>query len=246
MGLVLYPVVKDMMAELLANDPDGTMAAMLEIFGAGSVENIAEYYVMEGGQMYVLTGVIFAAMLGINLIRKEIADGSSEFLYSQPVSKGNIFRSKLLVLISNIFIFNVFVSLFSFVMMIIIDSGINFNVANFVVYSLMATTIHLFVGLILFSLTAIFKKKSNIGLGIGLGVGTYFLSLISKLAEQVDFLRHFTPFTFIYGKEEGLNNLTIMADGFKSVEIPTLIGWSILTLVLVAYSHRYFKKNDIV
>lgn len=246
MVLAIYPLVEEMMAELLASDPDGSIAALLEVFGGGSVENIGEYYVVEGGQMYVLVGVIFAAMLGINLIRKEIADGSAEYIYSQPVSKGAIFRSKLLVFVTNIFMFNILVSSVSFTTMIIVDNGVNFDVSNFLVYSLLATTIHLMVGLIAFSLTAIFKKKVSIGLGIGVGVGTYFISLISKLATDVEYLKNFTPFTLIYGKTEGATNLTVMADGFKSVEMPILIGWAALTVVLLAYSHFYFKRNDII
>ena len=236
MVLAFYPMVKDMYATMLASfSPE-----MLEIFNSigGNFENIGEYYVLEGGQIYVLVGAIYAAMLGIGLIKTEIKDGSAEFLYSQPVKRSTIFRSKLLTLITNIALFNLVVTAVSFVTMFAVEGTITFNVVNFLLFTLFSLVIHLQIGFIVFALTAILKKNMPMGLGLGLAIITYFLSIIAQIATDTQFLQYLTPFTYIV---QG-----VMVSGLSAIDLPTLIGWSALTVILMVVAKCNFNKSDII
>ena len=236
MVLAFYPMVKDMYATML----ESFSPEVLEIFNAigGNFENIAEYYVLEGGQIYVLVGAVYAAMLGIGLIKTELKDGSAEFLYSQPVKRKVIFRSKMLALITNILLFNLAITAVSFATIFAVEGAITFNLANFFLFSLFAFIIHLQIGLIIFALTAILKKNMPMGLGLGISIITYFLSIISQISPDVEFLQYATPFTYIVNG--------VMVSGFAAVDVPTLIGWTILSIGLVFIAKCNFNKTDII
>jgi ABC-2 type transport system permease protein len=238
--LVLYPVVEAMFEGL---DPE--LIEMLSLFG-GVPENIAEFFAVEAGQIYVLVGAVYAAILGVNLIRKEVASGSSEFLYSQPIKKSTIFRSKLMVLIINLLIFNILITGISLATIYIVQGEFAFNVLYFLQYSLAALLIHLQTGILLFAITAIFKKSATIGLGIGYAVFSYFIAFIAQIASEVEFLKHITPFSYIFTTNANNEGTSLIRDGFSVINTPTLIGISVVVIAALIYSHRYFRKNDIV
>ena len=176
--LALYPSVQEMYADMLASmSPE--MINFINSMG-GMPENIADYFAMEGGQTYMLVGAIYAGVLGINLIKKEIKDGSAEFLYSQPVSKGSIFRTKMLILIVNIFLVNLIAMGTSIVMMYIIEGAFTFSLLNFLIYAGVALVIHLQIGLISFAIAGIARKNASIGIAIGFAFFSYILAIISK------------------------------------------------------------------
>jgi ABC-2 type transport system permease protein len=234
--LAFYPIVKDMYATMLSSLPP----EMVDIFNAigGNFENIAEYYVLEGGQIYVLVGAIYAAMLGIGLIKNEIKDGSAEFLYSQPVKRSTIFRSKLLALFINILLFNIIITAVSFVTMFIVEGAITFSIVNFLLYTLFSLIIHSQIGLIIFALAAILKKNMPMGLVLGFSIITYFLSIIAQIAAETEFLQYLTPFTYIV---QG-----VMVNGLSVIDLPTLISWTALSVVLIFVAKCNFNKSDII
>jgi ABC-2 type transport system permease protein len=238
--IALFPMVEEMYAAL----PAEMLAAFEEMYG--DLGNIASYYMVEGGQSYILVGAIYAAIMGINLIKKELKDGSAEFIYSQPVSKGTIFRSKLMVSIANLALFNLIVTAVSLVAIAIVDGGINFDMWNFILISGVAFTIHLQVGLLMFSIAAIGKKNASMGLGLGFVIFTYFLSMIAGITTEVAFLKYFSPFTLVLGKTVGIENFTLIENGLNAIDLPTLITWGTISLVAIIYSHYYFKRNDIL
>lgn len=230
--LAIYPSISEMYASV----PEEMMEILIAM--GGGFSNIGEYFVIEGGQIYVLVGAVFAAILGMSLIGKEIKDGSSEFLYTHPVSKGTIYRSKLCVLIVDIIIFNLFIIAVSLITIGIVTGFSTFSLVNFLIYALLATILHLEVGLIVYSLTAVFKTKISMGIGLGLSIAFYFIALIAKIASEIQILEIFTPFTLVLAK--------IMEEGFSSVNANLAIIWGGISIVSILYSHYYFKRNDIL
>jgi ABC-2 type transport system permease protein len=235
----MYPIFEEMYPQMIADLPQAMQDVMNAI--GGGFTNITEFYAAEGGQLYVLVGVIYAAMLGISLFKTELTEGSFEYLYTQPVSRMKIFRSKLLVLVSNLLLFNIIVGSLGLIGIALAEGLAQVNLANFLLYSLFSFLIHLQMGLIVFSLSAIFGKNMSTGAGIGVAVLTYFIgiiSLLSSLASELVILKYFTPFTYV------INGIII--DGLASVNIPTLIGWSALSVVLLFVAHLRFKQQDII
>ncbi|PKK96152.1 MAG: hypothetical protein CVV59_00095 [Tenericutes bacterium HGW-Tenericutes-4] len=239
MVVLLYPTFKDMYPEMIAGLPE----AMQDIMNAigGGFSNITEFYAAEGGQLYVLVGAIYASLLAISLFKNEMVDGSFEFLFTQPVSRMKVFRSKLLVLITNLFVFNVIVGSMGLIGIHLAEGLAGVNIVNFLLYSLFAFVIHLQIGLIVFSLSAMLGKKMSTGLGIAVAVLTYFvgiISLLSTLASSLDVLKYLTPFTYV------INGLIM--EGTSAVNVPTLIMWSVIPVLLMVVAHIRFKRQDII
>lgn len=238
--VVLYPYVRDMYATL----PQELADVYASLGGIPS--NIAEYFTMEGGQLFLLIGSIIAAILGVNLITKEIKNGSAEFLYSQPIGRSAVYRSKLFVLILNIILFNVIISSFSLVTIYFTEGFSAFHLENYYIYFGMATVLQLIIGFIAFFYAAIARRKASIGAAIGGTFFFYFITMISTIADEVSFLKYATPFTLLYGKESGGNLLTLINNGLSAIDIPNLIIFGGLCILLFAISHTVFKKSDII
>ena len=152
-----------------------------------------------------------------------------------------VFRSKLLVLITNLFVFNVIVGSMGLIGIHLAEGLAGVNIVNFLLYSLFAFVIHLQIGLIVFSLSAMLGKKMSTGLGIAVAVLTYFvgiISLLSTLASSLDVLKYLTPFTYV------INGLIM--EGTSAVNVPTLIMWSVIPVLLMVVAHIRFKRQDII
>ncbi|MGD9901102.1 MAG: ABC transporter permease subunit [Spirochaetales bacterium] len=239
--IVIYPYVRDMYATLPQEFVD-----MYSLFG-GLPTNIIEYFIIEGGQMYLLTGCIIAAVMGVNLIQKEIKNGSAEFLYSQPVSRATIFRSKLLVFISNILLFNLIVAGICLGTVYLMDSSVSFSLLNYFMYFGFMAIIQLLIGFLAFAYTAIRRRKASLGVAIGVSIVFYFVNMISLITDKVDFLKYLTPFRMIQGvKDSGDQILSVITNGFAAVDVSVLAIFSALTLVILVTSHFVFKKSDIL
>ena len=240
-GMVLiilaYPMFADIYPQIIAS----MSLEMQEIFTAigGEFTNILEYYAVEGGQLFVLVGAIYAVMLAIKFMRDEITNGTYEFLYSQPVNRMKIFRSKALVLILNLFLFNLFVTLASYLTIYFVEG--NVNIVNFLLYSAFSYILQLQIGFITFSLSAMLKKKMSTGLGIAIAIVGYAIGifyLLSSIAPKLEFLQYLTPFQYI------LNG--VIVDGFSTINMVTLGIWSGISLLIFVISHMQFKRSDLL
>jgi len=235
--ILAYPMFADIYPQLIAS----MAPEMQEIFTAigGEFTNVLEYYAVEGGQVFVLAGAIYAVILAIKFVRDEITNGTYEFLYSQPVNRMKIFRSKALVLTLNLFLFNLVITLASYLTIYFIEG--NVNIVNFLLYSAFSYLLQLQIGFIAFSLSAILKRKMSIGLGISVAVLGYFIGvfyLLSSIVPKLAFLQYLTPFQYI------LNGLIV--DGISAVNMVTLAVWSGISLVIFAISHIQFKRTDLI
>jgi len=105
-GMLFYPAINAdgllMQMEALFENP--MMKGMLAAFGAdvSSLGNLMGFYVTYNSIYNVLLGCIFASVLAGNLLAKEEAEKTAEFLFTRPVSRTTIFFSKTAVLFTYI------------------------------------------------------------------------------------------------------------------------------------------------
>jgi len=105
-GMLFFPAISAdgllVQMETLFENP--MMKGMLAAFGADiySMSTLTGFYVTYNSIYNVLLACIFASSLAGNLLSKEEADKTAEFLFTRPVSRNHIFISKSAVLLTYI------------------------------------------------------------------------------------------------------------------------------------------------
>ncbi len=234
--IAMYPLIGDMYADIInqmGEELSGFMAGLLV-----APNNIAEYYAIEGGQMFVLVGVLYSAMLAINIMREDLQNENAEFLYSKPVSKRQVFRTKFLVLICNILLINIVLTVLAFITMGITDGGYNFNIGNFFLLSAVLAFIMLALGVSFFSVTSLLKRKIKISHGIGLSMLFYILFIFKDLHKDLEFLKYATPYSLI--------GSGVMAEGLAAISLPIFIIWLVIPVSLLITAYTTFKDTDVL
>ena len=234
-GLVaIYPLMTDMNALMEALPPE-VWEAIVAMTG-GDLTTITGYYVMEAGQTLLLVGAIFAGLLGASLVTRDIQKGSAEFLYALPVTRKDVWKSKLLVLITNVFVFNFVVSMLAFAGIMIFATE-TVAIGSYFVYAGLVLIMHLQIGLVAFALASMFKLRINFGLVLGGIFALFVLDIIRTIVDQAAFLKYVTPFAYAHG--------SAISGGLSSVNF-WLLGIAVVsTVLLLAVGRERFKKIDL-
>ena len=151
------------------------------------------------GVMFIYFALILsisAAMWGADIITKEERDKTVEFALTLPVTRGRLITFKALATVIN-----------SIVLLLVTWGAVLVNATayqtdsqfyNFVSLSMLALflmqLIFLAVGIFLGCAMTHYKRASSLAVSILLG--TYFLSIISTLNKNLDFLKYFSPFRY--------------------------------------------------
>lgn len=145
---------------------------------------------------YALILSIVAAMWGSDIITKEERDKTVEFLLTLPVTRSNIITSKTLAA----FVYCAGLLLITWVISIISVQTYHpdADFYNFLTICMQAIFIlqltFLAVGVFLGCAMKRYKQASSFAVSIILA--TYFISIISSLDKNLDFLRYFSPLKY--------------------------------------------------
>lgn len=182
-----------------------------------------------------LMGAIAAAMWGSDIISKEERDKTVEFSLVLPVSRSQVVTAKALAALINCILF----VLITWGISILAVQSYNPDQAfyDFLKLEMLAMflieLIFLSVGLLLGC--ALKNYKSSGSTAVGIILVTYFTSIIAKMNENFEFLKHFTPFYYYDAGEM-----------FRSGELNgTYVGISaaIVVLALIAAYWVYNKRD---
>ena len=176
---------------------DSLPPAMIEAFNfnAFNLTTITGFFgVMFGYFALILS--ISAAMWGSDIITKEERDKTVEFALTLPVTRSKLVTGKIIATVIN-----------CFVLLMVTWGAILVNATayqtdsqffDFVTLSLVALfilqMIFLAVGIFLGCAMTHYKRASSLAVSILLG--TYFLSIVAGLNENLDFLKYFSPFKY--------------------------------------------------
>jgi len=104
LGMLFYPVIN---ADGLLSQLDGMfqnpmMKGVMGAFGveASALGSLMGFFVTYNSMYNILLGCIFASLLAGNLLAKEEADKTAEFLLTRPVSRTSVYTSKAAVLLT--------------------------------------------------------------------------------------------------------------------------------------------------
>jgi ABC-2 type transport system permease protein len=178
---------------ILENMPDALLAAFqMNAFNLTTLNGFFGVCVT----FFALLGSVYAAMLGSDIISKEERDKTVEFSLTLPIPRRKLITSKVLaavVLCIAFLLITCGASLFS-----VTKYQPERDFYDFLLLSMLAIfimqMIFLAVGIFLGCAMKQYKRAGSIA--VSLLLGTYFLSIISGLNENLDFLKYFSPFKY--------------------------------------------------
>jgi ABC-2 type transport system permease protein len=211
----------------------------LEFKGISNVTglfSVLGYYAANNTIYMMLLGSIFAMVLGSNILLKEEYNKTAEFLMSRPITRSEIFFSKLAVLSINVFLLNLVTSIAGLISMEIVKTG-PFSIKSFLILSFYTFLLNaLFGALGLFLSTLVKRAKAITTFTIALVLVFYFIHTLSKITESVAKLGYLSPFKYVN------------VEAFKasySLDPWHLVYFLGISLVLSVLAFRIYRRKDI-
>ena len=176
---------------------DTMPAAILEAFrfNAFNLTTITGFYGVMFGY-FSLIATISAAMWGSDIISKEERDKTVEFTLTLPITREKLVTSKILAAVVNCICLLLIIwgASMAAVAQYNPDSAFYEFLALSMVSLFIIQMVFLSVGIFLGCSMKQYKRAGAVAVSILLG--TYFLSIISGLNENLEFLKIFSPFTY--------------------------------------------------
>jgi ABC-2 type transport system permease protein len=183
-----------------------------------------------------LMGAIAAAMWGSDIISKEERDRTVEFSLVLPVSRSKVVTAKALAALVNCILF----VLITWGVSLVAVRSYNPDQAffDFLAIEMQAMfaieLIFLAIGLLLGCAMKRYKLSGSAAVAIILT--TYFMSIISSMQEDLDFLKYFTPFRYF---ESGELFRTGQLDGTY------LVISAVIIVISIIAAYWIYNKRDL-
>lgn len=200
---------------------------LLSVLGFYAVNNIIYMMVL---------GSIFAIVLSSNILLKEEYNKTAEYLLTRPLTRSEIFFSKLAVVFLYVFLLNLVTVLVGFICIEIVKNG-PFNINAFLILSLYTFLLNLLFGAFgLFFSTLVKRPKPVTTFSIGLVLIFYFIYTLSKITESAAKIGFLSPFKFV--------NVDVINPAYK-LEFWNVLYFAGISLLLIGISHRLYNRKDI-
>ena len=200
---------------------------LLSVLGFYSVNNIIYMMVL---------GSIFAIVLSSNILLKEEYNKTAEYLLTRPLTRSEIFFSKLAVIFLYVFLLNLVTALAGFICMELVKTG-PFSIRAFLILSLYTLLLNLLFGAIgLFLSTLVKRPKPITAFSIGLVLIFYFIYTLSKITESASKIGYLSPFRFV--------NMDAINPAYK-LDFWHLLYFIGISLLLAGLSYRLYNRKDI-
>ncbi|SDZ65783.1 ABC-2 type transport system permease protein [Evansella caseinilytica] len=195
--LSVYPQFaqdREAVEQLLSAYPETFMEALgMDRLDIGSVIG---FYGLQVYLYITLFGGIYVAMLASNIVAKEENEKTIEFLLSKPVTRSQIIGGKLLAVITNIMIFNLILGVVSIIGFQFTDEAIPWSTFSVLIFG--AILLHVSFAAISFLLSAAMRKTRTItSLSLGIVLFSYFINVISAIAEDLSSLKYLSFYYYI-------------------------------------------------
>lgn len=194
------------------------------------------FYAVNNVIYMMVLGSIFAIVLASNILLKEEYGKTAEYLLTRPVTRSEVFYTKLTVTYLYIFLLNLFTSLAGFLCLEIFGTG-SLDITAFLTLSLYTFLLNLLFGSIgLFLSTLVRKPKPITTFCIGLVLVLYFIYTLSKITQRYSWIGYLSPFKYV--------KLEITQPHYAPE------GWRLayfleIAVILTLVSLRLYKKKDI-
>jgi len=176
-------------------------------------------------------------VLSSNILLKEEYNRTAEYLLTRPLTRSEIFFSKLAVVFINILILNFVTALAGFISMEVVKDG-PYSFRAFLILSLYTLLLNfLFASVGLFISTLVRRAKPITTFSIGLVLILYFIYTLSKITEGASKIGFLSPFRFAD---------TNAINPAYSIDIWHLAYFIGISLLLTGISYLLYKRKDIL
>ncbi len=215
--------------------PKGALA-FKGISNISDLFSVLGFYAVNNIIYMMVLGSIFAIVLSSNILLKEEYNGTAEFLISQPLTRTEIFFSKLAVLFLYVFLLNLITAAAGFTAIEIVRHA-PFSIRAFLLLSLYTFLLNFLFGAIgLFISTLVRRPKPITTFSIGLVMFFYFIFTLSKITEGAKKIGYISPFRYVD---------TNVADPAYKMNFWYVLYFAGISLLLIALAHRLYKRKDI-
>ena len=198
--------------------------------------SVLGFYAANNVIYMMVLGSIFAIVLSSNIVLKEEYDKTAEYLLTRPVTRSEIFFSKLAVVGLNVFLLNLVTALAGLICMELVNKG-PFSVTSFLILSLYTLLLNLLFGSIgLFMSTLVRRAKPITTLAIGMVLIFYFIHTLSKITESISAIGYISPFRYV--------DMNVVSPAYR-LDIWHLTYFIGISLFLTGLSYRIYKRKDI-
>ncbi|SQG82599.1 membrane protein [Streptococcus uberis] len=198
-----------------------------------SIATLGGYYASEIALIYSIGAAMYATMIGISLLSKEEEAHTAEFLFSLPIGRAKILRQKFVSILFSLIIFNGIA--ISIEYLALVKVNMSFDYGAFASYHLLVFLLQVEMASFSFMISA-FSRKKLIGFGMGLALMGYFMDIICRLMDKVDYLKYVTPFYYA--------NAT---DRFAGETLDWLMLVIAVSVIVISYliAHIVFRNRDL-
>lgn len=198
--------------------------------------SVLGFYAINNVIYMMVLGSIFAIVLSSNILLKEEYNKTAEYLLTRPLTRSEIFFSKLAVYLLFVFLLNFVTAVAGFSGLEIVKKNA-FSTKAFLILSFYTLLLNLLFGAAgLFISTLVRKSKPITTLGIGLVLIFYFIYTISKITESVAKIGYLSPFKFVDMEA---------ANPDYRLNLWNLLYFVGITFLLTGISYKLYCRKDI-
>lgn len=239
--MALFPTMEDMgMQQIVNSKMDGMPIEILKAFNIDASLDFTDIFNYLGYaiQYIGMASAIYGAILGVNTLIREESQGTIEFLYSKPITRSKIVASKICSILVVFCIYITILGIFTIGSCIIVKPDdieimdLIINIKSIFIGISLSGFIFMAIGILIS--TIIKSDKGSIPISIGIFFVTYFLGIIGKLKESLEWFRYFSPFDY-YAPGE------VLKTGFDAKFV--IIGVSIIVISILS-SYFIYKRKD--
>ena len=231
--LLMYTSMDGEMMDMA--DTFSNMGAFSDAFGMStlSIATINGFFATEVGTVHGLGSALFAALLSTVLLSKEEDAHTGEFLFSLPLSRGNIVLAKLLSLLIELTLFTLICGVMYILGFAVLKEDISWNEMMIFLGSMLFMNIEISaIALIISACSA----RNRMGVGLGLALIFYSYDLIGRVVPDMKDYLFVGPFSYTNASE-------IFAG--KETPAEALITGVAVTVIALLTSFAVYMKKDL-
>jgi ABC-2 type transport system permease protein len=184
----------------------------------------------------MVLGSIFSIVFSSNILLKEEYNKTAEYLLTRPVTRNEIFITKMTVVFCHIFILNLVTSLAGYISVELV-ANTPVSIRTYLIlcfYTLLLNILFATVGFFISSTTK--RAKPVTTFSIGMVLFFYFIYTLSRITEGASKVGYISPFRYV--RMDAIN------PSYR-LEIWHLIYFTGISLLLLWISYRMYRRKDI-
>lgn len=215
--------------------PEGT----LQFKGVSDVNDLFSvlgFYSANNVIYMLVLGSIYSIVLSSNILLKEEYGRTAEFLLAWPVTRSQVYFSKLLVVAINILVLNVITTVAGYISLETCKKE-SYNVDAFLILSLYTLLLHLFFASLGMFLSVRVKKPRPITtVSVALVMVLYFIFTISNITDNLSWAGYISPYKFI--------DLDVVNPDYR-ISLVNIIYFTGFSFLLIGASRSMYLRKDI-